>query len=377
MKRALLVVILSVAASLSGLSQIDINATGSPYWAIGDGATDDTAALQQAIDTAAQAGGGCVIIPAGVYLVTNSLVIGSNTRITGSGRHATIIRARYTAGFPGGFVNGAGVYATMGMVAASNSTIAHLTVDNYSLGFPGNGIELVPDGAGYTGTPCCNCSVVDCEVLGTNTHQYLIWNLKGRHTKILNNYCTGNATAPGGQEGIESFGGDDVLIQGNTVEHVGDACINLGPALGMAGADTRNITVANNFCRGANIGVHTGAVNDSAFGPQILAHVHVKDNVILDCFRYGLDLQAQYAGTQISDLQISGNTISNCAVSVFIYGDPGLAMEAVKISGNAMQHSTTTQEGGLASISRATSSSRKISCETPATKGCEFNIQRT
>ena len=48
-----------------------INVTVSPYNAVGDGKTDDTAAIQAAIDDAAQgAGGGVVYFPAGVYLVT-------------------------------------------------------------------------------------------------------------------------------------------------------------------------------------------------------------------------------------------------------------------------------------------------------------------
>lgn len=43
------------------------------YGAVGDGATDDTAAIQAAIDAAASAGGGVVFFPASVYIVGGAL----------------------------------------------------------------------------------------------------------------------------------------------------------------------------------------------------------------------------------------------------------------------------------------------------------------
>ncbi len=53
------------------------------YGARADGVSDDTGAIQRAIDAAAQAGGGLVVLPAGRYLVAGSLRIGEGVTLKG------------------------------------------------------------------------------------------------------------------------------------------------------------------------------------------------------------------------------------------------------------------------------------------------------
>jgi glucan 1,3-beta-glucosidase len=59
-----------------------INAKLAPYNAAGNGATDDTAALQAAVNAAASSGR-VLWIPAGVYLITNTLTIPSGAKVVG------------------------------------------------------------------------------------------------------------------------------------------------------------------------------------------------------------------------------------------------------------------------------------------------------
>lgn len=60
------------------------------YGAVGDGTTDDTAAIQAAVTA------GNTFIPAGTYRITSTITIPSNRRIVGSG-HGTVLRATAAA----------------------------------------------------------------------------------------------------------------------------------------------------------------------------------------------------------------------------------------------------------------------------------------
>jgi len=75
-----------------------INVKNSAYGAKVDGTTDDTAAVQGALNALATFGGGTVVIPAGTCVLTPTgspalaLSIPSNTRLAGAGRTATILK---------------------------------------------------------------------------------------------------------------------------------------------------------------------------------------------------------------------------------------------------------------------------------------------
>jgi len=58
------------------------------FGAVGDGVTDDTAAIQAALSN----GAGTVIAPAGTYLLTSSVIIYSNTKLIGDGYGSTIFQ---------------------------------------------------------------------------------------------------------------------------------------------------------------------------------------------------------------------------------------------------------------------------------------------
>jgi hypothetical protein len=281
---------------------------------------DDTLALQAAFD-AAGLKPTSVLIPPGVYIVTNTLVIGSGTRVFGAGMGATVLKEIVTSPRLGREINGAGIYATLAMVAAENSSIRDVTVDLRTASTSGNGIVLMPDGVNFQGTPCSNCTVERCEVLGFNKHQYLIWNLRGRNIKILHNHANGSVPDDplSHQEGIESFGGENVLVEGNLVENVGHSGMNFGAGRGLANATLNGLWVIDNVVRTAQVGVFLATANDAASGPQNISNVSLRGNQIQGALQSGIYLWTD-EGTGMRDCAIVENLITNCAQGIRLLG---------------------------------------------------------
>jgi polygalacturonase len=78
-------------ASAAAFSDYHCSASGAtatshfrPHGAVPNGTTDDTSAIQNAIDTASSAGGGVVTLPAGTFLINGHLVVKSNVKLAGA-----------------------------------------------------------------------------------------------------------------------------------------------------------------------------------------------------------------------------------------------------------------------------------------------------
>ena len=111
----------SVGSSVRGGSSSGgswINVKGLAYGAVGDGVTDDSAAIQKAIN-AQQASGGVVYLPAGTYLCNTQLVAAAGVggawtnstrplQIQGDGMDSTTIKAGAAFGFSGLITSGTG-----------------------------------------------------------------------------------------------------------------------------------------------------------------------------------------------------------------------------------------------------------------------------
>jgi hypothetical protein len=311
------------------------------FGAKGDGVADDRTAIQAAVTYASARGGGVVYVPAGIYLLSVTIGMLSKVRLIGAGRGATVLRL--TAGSHSSCVEMAGV---------DRCTVESLTVDNATNAADANGIAVKMDGSGNIST---NCTVRDCEVLGANTHQYLIWCQRGQRVKFLNNFVDGGLatyTAASQQEGIEVLGGYDVLVDGNTVRNIGNNGLYC-QSIDIANAEVVGVTFTNNNvdkCKtGFRCETNTAGANDSA------SFVKATGNTLRNCWDYGAYLST-LGGILLRDLQFEGNTIwsvgggtgSQCGI--LVQGDATVAASDtnayhVVVGRNVIEHCTGTVNG--------------------------------
>lgn len=113
----------------AGLPSVGINVRSAPFLAAADGKSDDTLAIQSALDAASAGGGGVVYLPAGRYLIKTHLVIPAGTSLVGVARAPQL----YSNGFPGSMllaIEGAGNAdgAAFITLKGPNSTLEGLSV---------------------------------------------------------------------------------------------------------------------------------------------------------------------------------------------------------------------------------------------------------
>lgn len=329
------------------------------WWGVkGDGTTNDRAGLQAALDyLAGLPFGGRLILGAGVFFLgtDGKLNAGNNTRVTGAGPGVSTLLGGEGAYEPAD-VNGTQFGATIGAVGKRNVIFEGFTVDHATNETIANGIELVPDGQ-FEGAAVCEDSIVrDCEVLGFVEHEYMIWSMRGRRIQLLRNRVDGGATSfpdGNGQEGIEVFGGYDVLVQGNTILRIANAGLNLGAANDVAGAECMGVRAIDNYVDQCQYGVFSGTASDSTDDgePQNISNLQVRGNVIRRCFYDGVRLTqeaASGAGTVLSNVEIADNQIDGCNVGIRCLGKAADASNInVRVVGNAVAGSLSAVEGAI------------------------------
>ncbi len=76
----------AAAAAACGMTLPAVNVRERPYRAVGNGRTDDTRAIQRALDDTRKRGGGVVFVPAGEYYIAGYLVVPAGVTLMGVAR---------------------------------------------------------------------------------------------------------------------------------------------------------------------------------------------------------------------------------------------------------------------------------------------------
>lgn len=301
------------------------------------GATDVTAAIQAALDTVNSAGGGRVYLPNGIYRCDNVLAVGSNTHFYGDG-FSTIFRAPAGAR-AGKTLSGVSVQAGIAMVGVTNSKVSNLTLDHATNATDSNGIQIGESGASVRST---DCQVVDCQVLGADTHQYCIYNKVADRTKILRNRVIGHTTTPVTDlAGIEVFGGEDVEVAGNDVIR----CL-----IGIMGQQVTAVTDSDLY----GLNVHHNNVRDCHEGLTIISQSGrvnrrsiFSNNIVTNTANRALNIALSATGT-LEDLICANNVLidaTNC-ISADASGATPTGIKRCVIKGNI----TSNSGAGKASV---------------------------
>lgn len=155
----------SIKDAVAGLAGIFFNVKDPAYGAKGDGATDDAAAIQAAIDAAQAAGGGIVFFPAGTYRITVALTWKEGVWLLGAGPGNSIIKqastginvfdvlaaggAKSTADVMQGLTIGATAATSVAVIDAAAATSRTIEIRNCEIGDPQTNSYLI-DHAGGT-----------------------------------------------------------------------------------------------------------------------------------------------------------------------------------------------------------------------------------
>ena len=303
---AILLTVVMLTSSIPVFATIDATiANVKDYGAVGDGVTNDTNAIQTAINV-----GKPVYFPQGTYLVSlSSLTLNNNSYLYGQGRLSKI----KTTGTADNF-------AMIKAVSKSNITIDSLCFETPK---STQGALLI---ASCSNVTVKNCRAVNCELVFVGSHA-TIWDINN-----INGYF-----------GIYDYVIDEtdysnnIVIEGN--ECVGDGVTGRGGISQSAIVITfaKNVRVANNDvtkyihgifwfggnanstgdfpdgekperkCKGITITGNT--VHSVEFGGiwgSMGENVAVTGNTVIDCGDVGIDFEGCNYSTA------SGNTVENC-----------------------------------------------------------------
>jgi hypothetical protein len=277
------------------------------YGATGNGTTDDTAAIQAALNAAPA--GSIILFPAGTYSVASSLAVHTNTKVVGQWNPTINMTGAWTGttgcftvdsgatnvAFEGFTINcqkasKAGTTNSRGIWIPNATTVR---VNNVTVIDPGNGGIDVAAGS--------DIGVTNCRITGG-----------------------GNGTTAARSHGIGFSGNTAPLLTNCWATHnvlIGPMDTGIGLYTGVA-----NCTVANNVLN--NCGINGGGHSidcPGAWTSTITGNVIQMGSDAANSSTVGINLINQFAAQGINDITVTGNTI---------IGPGGPSAQGINISGD-------------------------------------------
>jgi hypothetical protein len=309
------------------------------FGAVGNGTTDDTAAINAAITAVNTSGGGVVVVPNGTFAVTPSVVSG----ISDNSRQACIVgRNNVTLQIDGVIKLKTGV--NIGSTLAAVITGPDVGLTNFQITgsgtVDGNVSNVTASQTMGIYLPCVdsvttsNISVINTPYLGV---QYVTALPYVAGYAFTNGIITGLTVKNTGSIGIQaSHSTHNLVIANNTIDTCGDNCIDVYGNNSTTTADAGVISITGNTCYAGLAGIF----------PETSANVNVTGNSVYSC-TFGV--KANRVNGAPRNIAIVGNTFGACATGASVTGDTG----GVFITGNTFDKFTSEgiQLGGSANVS--------------------------
>lgn len=302
------------------------------YGAVGDGVTNDSAAVQAAINAVSAAGRGAIVFPAGkTYFLNSQITLCNNLTVMGYGAKILMGRA-FAAINTGLFKNFSGTnYVTPGSaVATSNVSFYGLEFDGGDAGVPNASVPNADmhgqfiliggwtDGSGINGLNVQDCYFHDLE--GSGVMCWKSSNINISNCKFVNHFS--NETLAVGS-GIQFQQVTGAVVSGNIFDHISSGYSWHGMVALDWTTKSKDIVISNNVFQNMNQG--DGMSFEGNVAPAgNLENVVVSNNVIRNCDGDGI------SADHCIDVVISGNTIQDV-------GGVGILLsqtDTVVISGN-------------------------------------------
>jgi len=360
----LLITLLIILYPYKTFETFENNQNVLDYGVKGDGITDDTIAIQKAVNMLQNQ---TVIFPSGVYIISSAIVLPSNTNILGMQNVVIKLKDNLIGDIDSMFI-------TIGQ-KNKNISIKNITIDGNrrnNIRYPS--LKNNPTGTGET-TPLClisfyntsnilienciiknamnsGCWIIDCDNITIQNCIFKYYRIQGvamrnyitgtKNFKIINNYFGypdddhDKTDTSGGIVGIEViFGASNGIIQGNHV--MNNLHENCYPSWGWSGIypnmyplNKPTITTVPNQGDGAGIelsGVYS--IPDGTAPP--VNNIIISNNYLT---KNQVGIRAEQASQNIT---ISGNiTTENIKYGIYLYSSKKIIVNSNIISNNGL-----------------------------------------
>ncbi|MFT3692685.1 MAG: glycosyl hydrolase family 28 protein [Kofleriaceae bacterium] len=280
------------------------------YGAVGDGTTNDTAAIQRAID-AAKGTGGSVVLQGGTFL-SGGLSLGSQMTFYVAAS-ATLLGSTNPADYPDEVPNtGNTQLLNCKRALLYANGVDHVRIDG--------GGTLDGQGDAFSGAegtrPILIWAVLSQNVVVRNLYlkKGAVWSLvsmESDHVQIGNvNVQSDNIT----HDGIDIVDGSDVVVDEVAVKSGDDAmCIKSGVRRGVDGLTVKNGMFGGSGPNGGSNGIKFGTATYGAF-----THIAIEDSVVKDVQYAAMAVESRQ-GSDIDGVAFSRIEMTHVGAAFFVY----------------------------------------------------------